>query len=545
MRRGGVAAIALVVGWYAFALAVLHPLADGPVADSWIYGGAVRWFRATGEIRFPGFTEAMPIAQLLYGAAWGSIFGTSAASLDLANVLLGIVAALLIYALAKRCGARQWQALATAGLLVCNPCYLFLSFSFMTEIGFLAALLGSHLAFANAIGDRQIPCLWLSAGLAVVAFAVRPFGGAAILGAMGAILIYDARRASVRQLASMVIPFIVAFVGCALIWIWLTVIRPAPWALTENAARFAYVFLVPMREYLRMGVLAPLLYLGLVLSPMALIRVASKDTGRVLAVGAVIFVATLIVVRVGKEYPATPEMSCFGGWSNALLLRGMPNRFEWHDGWQYVAMLLGSVGGAGLIFAAVEVIPKLTRASAAVLLTAGIYWVAMIPLWFFNDRYFLVLVPAAALILALTPLPEKLAMQIAAFAMTAAMGLMSLGGDYAYQRGLTAVRAARDMLQKRGIERTAIDAGYELNGLDLYRFPPQGEETRREEAAGIPMITSSKVEEYTIAVRPFSGTEIIGTISLPGPFGLGSREMYVVRRIHGENSADSVPAPGR
>jgi hypothetical protein len=208
----------------------------------------------------------------------------------------------------------------------------------------------------------------------------------------------------------------------------------------------------------------------------------------------------------------------------------MSNRFLWQDAWRYVAALLGSVGAAGLIFATIEVIPKLTRASAAVLLTAGIYWAAMIPLWLFNDRYFLVLVPAGALILALAPLPENVPAQAAAFAMTAVMGLMSLGGTYSYQRGLTAVMAARDLLEKNGIQRSAIDAGYEFNGLDLYRFPRRGEETLRDEA-GIPMITSAKVDEYTIAARPFPGTEIIGRISGPGPFGLGSREMYVLRRI--------------
>ena len=111
MRRRDVVAVGAVVGWYAFALAMMHPLADGPVADSWIYAEAVRWFRASGEFRFPGYTETMPVAQILYGAGWGSIFGTSAISLDLANVSLGIVGALLLHALAMRCGAHSWQAL--------------------------------------------------------------------------------------------------------------------------------------------------------------------------------------------------------------------------------------------------------------------------------------------------------------------------------------------------------------------------------------------------------------------------------------------------
>jgi hypothetical protein len=30
MRRAGVVAIGAVVGWYAFALALMYPLADGP-----------------------------------------------------------------------------------------------------------------------------------------------------------------------------------------------------------------------------------------------------------------------------------------------------------------------------------------------------------------------------------------------------------------------------------------------------------------------------------------------------------------------------------
>jgi hypothetical protein len=539
MRRWGVVAIGAAVGWYALALAVLHPLANGPVADSWIYNESVRWFRASGEFRFPGYTENMPVAQVIYGAAWGSIFGISAVSLDLANVFLAIIAALLLYALAMRCGARSWQALAAAGLLICNPCYLFLSFSFMSEISFLAALLGAHFALAKAEG--RIVWWWLSASLAVVAFAVRPFGGAAILGSIGAIVIYDSARTRGRiiNLATMLTPFAFALIGCALIWIWLTVVRSPPWKLTENAGHLALIFRVSSWEYLRMGVLGPLLYLGIVLSPMAMLRVASRDTSRILALGSGIFVATVILVRIGTPYPATPEMSCFGGWSNALVLRGMSNRFEWQDGWRYVAMLLGSVGGAGLIFATIEVIPRLTRASAAVLFTAAIYWAAMIPLWFFNDRYFLVLVPAGALIFALAPLPENLPARLAVLAMTAVMGLMSLGGTYSYQRGLAAVVAARDLLERSGVKRPSIDAGYELNGRDLYRFARAGGEDEYQ-AAHVPMITSGNLDEYTIAAGLIPGTEIVGRISRPGPFGLGTREIYVLQRFEqGAKSSSS------
>ena len=57
MRRAGWAAAAVVIGWYAFALWILHPLTDAPVVDSWLYGSAVRRFLRTGEMRFAGFTQ--------------------------------------------------------------------------------------------------------------------------------------------------------------------------------------------------------------------------------------------------------------------------------------------------------------------------------------------------------------------------------------------------------------------------------------------------------------------------------------------------------
>ena len=93
---------------------------------------------------------------------------------------------------------------------------------------------------------------------------------------------------------------------------------------------------------------------------------------------------------------------------------------------------------------------KLPRAALAVVIGALIYWAATIPLWFYNDRYYLVLVPAGAIVLALAPLPRSRLITSAGFAMTLAMGLMSLGGAYAYQRGLTTMLAMRDALDKRG-----------------------------------------------------------------------------------------------
>lgn len=550
MRRAGWAAAAAVVGWYVFALAILHPLTDAPVVDSWLYAFSVRRFLRTGEIRFAGFTQAMPIAQVIYGVGWSHAFGANSVSLEISVVTLAVLCGVMFHALAIRCGASRWQALAATGLLVCNPCFTFLSFSFMTEIPFLTALIAAHLAFAKAGGRREHLWLWIAAALAVIAFMIRPFGAMAIAGCAGAMLLYDAglpraNRWDRVQWIRMTAPFVVALAVCAWLWIWLTVLSPKPWDLQLNENNFAYIFRVPLASYLRAGVLGPALYLGMVLSPLAILQLTTPRWRRVAIGGAGIFAAALILMWMDNRLPVTPECSCFGGWRNVLILRGGSSRFSWDGDWQYAFLTLASFGAAGLIAAFADIFRTLSRAAAAIVIAALIYWAATIPLWFYNDRYYLVMVPAGAIVLALAPLPRSKMVRAAGFAMTLAMGLMSLGGTYAYQRGLAAILATRNELEHEGVPRSAIDAGYALNGEDLYRYPKHGIETMKLEA-GIPMITSQKVDEYTIASEPIAGTEVVRRLKWPGPFGLGHRYFYLVKKRaaagNGSNPPNAAPA---
>jgi hypothetical protein len=534
MRRAGWAAAAVVIGWYAFALWILHPLTEAPVVDSWLYDSAVRRFLRTGEMRFAGFTQDMPIAQVFYGVGWAHAFGANSVSLELSVVMLAVLCGVMFHALAIKCGAPRWQALVATGLLICNPCFTFLSFSFMTEIPFLTALVAAHLAFAEAEGQHEQLWMWLAATMAVVAFMIRPFGGMAIAGCVGSMILYDARPRETNRRdrawwIKMMAPFGLALAVCAGLWIWLTILSPRSWDLQINENRFHYLFLVPLATYLRAGLLGPALYLGTVLSPLAILQLTTPQWRRVVLYSVGIFAAALILMQLDHELPVTPEYSCFGGWHNVLILRGGANRFMWEGDWQYVLLALASVGTAGFFVALASIFKTLGRASAAILIAALIYWAATVPLWFYNDRYYLVLVPAGAIVLALAPLPRRRLVMAAGFAMTLAMGLMSLGGTYAYQRGLAVVLATRNELEHQGVPRSAIDAGYPLNGEDLYRYPKHGIETMELES-GIPMITSPKVNEYTIASEPIAGMEVVRRLKWPGPFGLGHRYFYLVKK---------------
>src|SRR5215469_9188507 len=93
----------------------------------------------------------------------------------------------------------------------------------------------------------------------------------------------------------------------------------------------------------------------------------------------------------------------------------------------------------------------------------------------FNDRYYLVLLPAGCLLLALAPYRYGAMSGALSVVMLAVMGWFAAAGVYDQQRGLEAVISVRDALLHDGIARGAIDAGYPLNGSDLYRDPQPGQ----------------------------------------------------------------------
>jgi hypothetical protein len=78
----------IVILWFCIVYLAAHPLTDAPVEDSWVYEHAVTHFNRTGTIQFPGFTQAIPVAQVFYGVAWSRVLGETSRSLDISTALL-------------------------------------------------------------------------------------------------------------------------------------------------------------------------------------------------------------------------------------------------------------------------------------------------------------------------------------------------------------------------------------------------------------------------------------------------------------------------
>ncbi|HEV3111033.1 MAG TPA: glycosyltransferase family 39 protein [Candidatus Binataceae bacterium] len=541
--------------WFALVFLLARPLANGPVADSWIYFRTLARLKA-GVMSLPGYTAAIPVAQILYGVLWARLFGLTYVSLDWSVALLGIAGAMLFYLLARRCNASPRGAALATALLIVNPCYLFLSFSFMTDVPFVTLLIAARLIFAAAQQGWSIARLWVCAALLVAAFMVRPFALAAMAGCAAVTLLARRPGTDVIAEARRLLPFLGAAVASVLIWLGVKTLIPIPWMLDLRAGKLNYLYWVPIRVYFIDALAAPLLYLGLVLSPLALPHLISPRWRQGLGIAAGLAVVILPLLLTDPHAKSIPELSCCGGWSNVLVLRG-PLRFVWTDARLRLAVLTVSILGiAGLVLAATEI----TAASPgflAVIISAAIYWAGTVPLWLFNDRYYLVMLPAGCLLLALAPAPRGAISRALTLAMLVVMGWFAAAGVYDQQRGLDTVIAVRDGLIRDGVARNAIDAGYPLNGNDLYRDPePGGRETGAMEA-GIPLITTLKLKPYTIAAVPIPGSVIIQRFQWPGVLGVGHRPLYLLKTgdaalappgtsegLHSARRADLPAEPG-
>ena len=525
-RRLAAIGLLLPVTWFAAVSLLVWPLVNGPVADSWIYLRAVKRLNG-GTISFPGYSAAMPLLQVVYGALWSRLFGLDYVSLNWSMVLLGVAGAMLFYLLAGRCGAGSKAATLATALLIVNPCYLFLSFSFMTDVMFVTLLLAAHVMFAGAVQQGGGARLWICAAVLIAAFMVRPFALAAMAGC-GIATLATLPPGAIRSSARRLLPFIAAAAVSVLIWLWLTAVLPIPWMLDVRESKLRYLYLVPIRTYFTDGLLAPLLYLGLVLSPVAVVHLISSRWRLGLAIAAVLAAVILPVLLSDAGARSIPELSCCGGWNNVLVLRG-PSRFVWTNfPLRLAALAVSILGISGLILAAME-IKGVSAGFLAVVLSAAIYWAGTLPLWLFNDRYYLVLLPAGCLLLALAPYRYGAMSGALSVVMLAVMGWFAAAGVYDQQRGLEAVISVRDALLHDGIARGAIDAGYPLNGSDLYRDPQPGQTETFALEAGIPPITTMKLKPYTIAAAPLSDSVIVQRFQWPGVLGFGRRTLYLLK----------------
>jgi Dolichyl-phosphate-mannose-protein mannosyltransferase len=173
--------IALLCIVWILAAVIVNPRGDFPLNDDWAYGPAVRILLEEGDLRFSDWTAPNLIAQVLWGAMFCLPTGFSFTTLRVSTLVLGLIGVVATYGLLRESRAREGLSLFGALVLAFNPIYFSLSFTFMSDVPFVAVAAASSWLYMR--GLRRGSQLHIAGGLflAGAAILIRQVGLALVL----------------------------------------------------------------------------------------------------------------------------------------------------------------------------------------------------------------------------------------------------------------------------------------------------------------------------------------------------------------------------
>jgi hypothetical protein len=157
--------------------------------------------------------------------------------------------------------------------------------------------------------------------------------------------------------------------------------------------------------------------------------------------------------------------------------------------------------------------------------------VLIVVLWLFvawgSDRYCIVLLPPLIVILANSQLKSK--STIVSIAVLSVVSMLITWNETQTSR---ATAQAMAWLRERSIPLASIDAGYVLNGWNLYAHPenlPFGALPERD----VTLVTSKEPKPYVIAASPSAGYKVLREYGWSIPFRSLDYKVYVLEQVPG------------
>jgi 4-amino-4-deoxy-L-arabinose transferase-like glycosyltransferase len=176
-HRARLAIPAIVWGLvYLVLFVVLPPTSEVPQNDDWAYYLTIeRWFEE-GRLEHIGWNDPTLVFQLWWGALFAKVFGLGYSTLRISTLVLSWIGVVSVHGILRLLGVDRWQSMLAAGILLFNPLYLTLSYSFNTDVPYVA--LASAATCGYLLGSRRDSLGWLvfAGSLAACAFLVRQQG---------------------------------------------------------------------------------------------------------------------------------------------------------------------------------------------------------------------------------------------------------------------------------------------------------------------------------------------------------------------------------
>ena len=524
-------ALAAIGGVFALGWLLISPWRNVPVIDDWVYAWSVEHVLKTGELRILEFSSIYPIAQVLWGALFASVAGFSFGILRLSTVVLAVGGCWAIYLTLRELGVDAVASLLAALTVALYPVYFSLAFSFMTDVPFVALSSAALYCYVSALVRNQPARLWWGGGVALLAFLIRPLGLVLPLAAVAGI-----PRGPWKTTLRRLIPPLAATVAVMVaVWIALPHLLGRLPVSDQRVNGLSALLQVPLKDYALWNINLPFI----VAFPFAPLLLASLvRPGRAISIG-VVTVVLMIGLRLMLGQLPTPlpdwqtwslqDLATRGG-----LLGGDLQPSAWSVHAMPILKVAGSIVVSSLAVGLLAwVFPGSDRSrrppAARVVLALALAHVLLFNLlWFFNDRYYVVLAPSLAYLAAVPLTGDRRAVWIAA-PLLMLWGFISITGTRDMLATNDVVAGLARELEATGVPPSQIDAGYSLNGWRLYAHPenlPPNADRRYD----VPFVTSATPTRYRIVNVPGPGEDVLKVVPLPAAWWQVTDRVYVVER---------------
>lgn len=162
----------IVVAIYLGSAIISSPLGSYIVNDEWIFFRQVEAF-IDGIFRINSIIDPTFILQGLLGFIWSKLFGFSFENLHILSVLFSILFLFGLFKVLKRLKVDPKVQLAVLLVTIFNPILYHLSFTFMTEIYFLAFLIWALYFYLRYFDKASLWILFIAGVLTATAVLIR------------------------------------------------------------------------------------------------------------------------------------------------------------------------------------------------------------------------------------------------------------------------------------------------------------------------------------------------------------------------------------
>mgnify|MGYP006291516737 CR=1 FL=1 len=456
---------------------IVNPLGDFPLNDDWAYAQNVFQLAEKGTFYLSDWPAMTLIVHTLLGYLFAKVFGFSFIVLRLSVWLLGLVALVSFYQLIKQLNASKAIMFITAFCLALNPLFFLHSFSFMTEISFLAMFLLALRCYSRFFITCELKFIFWGSFFSLLATMIRQPG---ILLPVAFLIGYlVSGKWEQKPLLIMFVALIIitgALIGWPMI---LQHYDMLPGSYSSIQDLIAHVnrpgFLYSL--FFRTSML--LIYFGIFLLPVSVLIFWTlwnqlNKTGRIVAISVSVIAVSAVVINI-SHFPAGNVFYNMGLGPKVLkdTYWNVNVRPVFPDSVLLLKYILGIAGAFLFAFNLMAVILKLgfkkpagplNRINLFIIALAAGYIVFLFSGKYFFDRYYLPLLPLV-LILMITSARIRtrkfpLAISIAVLGLIAWFSIAATHDYFAWNR---ARWAGLNHLLKSGETPSNIDGGFEFN----------------------------------------------------------------------------------